>query len=77
LIQSILDRRHDAGDRLVDFDERPPIGIGLNALLAVLAIDVRGISRVSGFDLFGRHKPVGDADMRAPGEASASTCYGV
>ncbi|MGV1682802.1 hypothetical protein [Sphingopyxis sp. NJF-3] len=58
LIEPILDRRHDAGDRLVDPRQSSPIGVGLNKLLAILAIDVRGISRDSGFDLVSRHRDI-------------------
>src|SRR3546814_1097099 len=64
LIQPVLDRRHDAPDRLVDLGERPPIGIGLNAPLSVLAVDMVRICRNRRLDLVGRHQPLGYARER-------------
>ncbi|SKB94349.1 hypothetical protein SAMN06295937_103319 [Sphingopyxis flava] len=65
LIQAVLNRRHDAGNGLVDLRQCALVGIGLDTLLAVLAIDVRGIGLHGSLDLVGRYQPVSNARQRA------------
>src|SRR3546814_5416489 len=62
---SDLDCGHDASDRPLDLRERASVGIGLNALLAVLAVDICRIGGDGSLDLVGRHQPLGDAGERA------------
>src|SRR3546814_20292793 len=40
------------------------VGVGLNAPLAILAVDMGRIGGNGGFDLVGRHQPVGDTGKR-------------
>lgn len=61
LIQSVLDRCHNARDRALDLGQRALVSIGLNALLAVLANDMRRVGGDRRVDLVGRYEPIGDA----------------
>ena len=44
LVQALLDRRHDAGDRAFDLLECPPVRVGLRSPIAVEAIHLLRVS---------------------------------